>query len=668
MKFHILKLIIWPSSQNLPPRIVEFKTDKVNVITGVSRTGKSAIIPIIDYCLGSGDCNIPIDTIRNYASWYGVLVRINDEEILLGRRVPQGNQVSNDFYLERGNEIQIPLIINDSNEKTENIKHLLNTLAYLPYFNLDGETETSSFKYRLSFRDLMAFVFQNQDIVANQNILFYKTHAHEHREKLRTWLPFLLGAENIEILEARQKLNINEFKLKQLKREFESEKAVSDSWMGNLKSQLNVAVEYGLIEKIKIETIENTNELLDVVRDIIYGIPEYSNTKLENIEDSNAEIIKFEKEEDELSYKIHIMKKRLNDLKNLKSGFADYGSSVRKRVDRLHISQWLKDIKNESQKCAMCGSKHHPNSSDEIEKISLAFETYEEEAKKVAEVPTSFSREELRLQLELQKLLDQKKDFENNFNLIIKNNETAQIEFQRRKNMFLYLGHLKASWEAFEKLSNEGNLQNEIEKLELEAKELNSIINYRIIEQKIEATTTKISQKMLDYLKTLDVEDIYREVPPKFDIKNLNIKVLSTDANWHFLAEVGSASNWVSFHLALMCSLHEFFLEQPLSYVPSFVIFDQPSQVYFPKLSNKTGQNNDEEINYKDEDVEAVKSIFKTLARCVEKNSGNWQCIVLDHADSSIYGTDVHEVDVWRNGKKLIPVEWFNFPDLDKII
>ena len=40
--------------------------------------------------------------------------------------------------------------------------------------------------------------------------------------------------------------------------------------------------------------------------------------------------------------------------------------------------------------------------------------------------------------------------------------------------------------------------------------------------------------------------------------------------------------------------------------------------------------------------------------------NGRWQGIVLDHADSSIYGDieGIHEVDEWRRGKKLIPVEW----------
>lgn len=108
MKFQILKLIIWPKSQGFAPQIVPFELGKVNVITGASRTGKSAIIPIIDYCLASSDCFIPIDTIRDYVSWYGVLIQTEHEQVLISRKVPNGNRVSNEFYLSRGSVVSIP--------------------------------------------------------------------------------------------------------------------------------------------------------------------------------------------------------------------------------------------------------------------------------------------------------------------------------------------------------------------------------------------------------------------------------------------------------------------------------------------------------------------------------------------------------------------------------
>ncbi|WP_374550953.1 hypothetical protein [Sphingobium yanoikuyae] len=48
MHLQILKLILW-SKDGHPPRIVSFEPGMTNVISGASKTGKSAVIPIIDY-------------------------------------------------------------------------------------------------------------------------------------------------------------------------------------------------------------------------------------------------------------------------------------------------------------------------------------------------------------------------------------------------------------------------------------------------------------------------------------------------------------------------------------------------------------------------------------------------------------------------------------------
>ncbi|WP_292528801.1 hypothetical protein, partial [Mesorhizobium sp.] len=60
----------------------------VNVITGASKTGKSAVIPIIDYCLASGKCSIPVGTIRKSCSWFGIIVDTLEGKKLLARREP----------------------------------------------------------------------------------------------------------------------------------------------------------------------------------------------------------------------------------------------------------------------------------------------------------------------------------------------------------------------------------------------------------------------------------------------------------------------------------------------------------------------------------------------------------------------------------------------------
>lgn len=655
MNMQIRKLIVWPKDPSFPPREVPFETNKVNVITGERRTGKSAIIPIIDYCLGSSSCIIPIDTIRNYASWYGIIVQVDQDQILIARRAPSGNEPSDDFYYYISSTIAVPSILESRNASLEDIKQYLNEIALLPYFSLDpDEVSQNGFKARLSIRDLMAFVFQTQDIVANQNILFYKTHAHEHREKLRTWFPFILGAENIEVLKARQRIQILERKLGKLKRELEKERAVSEQWRANIFGHLMTAVDYGLIEP-EFAQGDDPETLLDLGKTLIDRNPDRPKISEGQIQSSNSELLRLDEEDDYLASEIARIKRRLEAVQRLKSGFTDYGSVARKKTDRLHLSKWLIDIAEHTESCPVCGENTHTNALTEISKISTVLKEYEDEASKFQVVPTTFDREEQRLKQELEDIIEKGQVRQERYDRLVSKDEQAKASFYHNKEMYIFLGHFRSSLERFEKLIEGGHLESQIETLQEEYDKLKPLVNEATIARKADAATDRIADIMLSSLQHLDVEEKYRQSRPKVDIRELAIKVLGNEGDWHFLAEVGSASNWVSFHIAAMCAFQEFFADLPGSSVPGFVIFDQPSQVYFPKVRPVVGNGEDDEI-------EAVKKIFETLSLSVSKQEASWQFIVLDHADKGIYGglANVHEVDEWRNGRKLIPPEWLN--------
>ncbi|MBL1419296.1 MAG: DUF3732 domain-containing protein [Alphaproteobacteria bacterium] len=658
MQFQILKLIIWPKKINFEPQIVEFKLGTVNVITGASRTGKSAIIPIIDYCLASSDCHIPIDTIRTNALWYGVVIHTDEGQMLIARAVPNGDKPSRDFYLQRGNLVFIPKTIENGNEKIDGIKHILNAIAGVSSLNLHGTADNVPLQGRLGFRDLMALVFQNQDIIANQNIIFYKTHAVEHRQRLRHWFPYILGAENSKTLEARHRLDYLRKQLNGLIREKSKIEKISIKWFSNMTGYLNVAAEYGLL-KAAFSRESEPEYLLELAKGVVDDIPNYSRTTSSDIKISNGELIRFNRESSKLSSDIASVKKRLSDVERLKIGLIEYSGSVAKRNERLHLSKWLKDVAQKTEICPACGSNDHPSANSELSQIAVVFEEQENLAGNVQIIPESFAREEGLLKMEMDRLLKEKFAGQKRFDQVLAKNKAARDSFHTQQKMFLFLGRLQASLETFGELLSGAELDDPIEELEKEIKELEGIVDLAAIQAKVEAAEKKISQKMLTYLAELDVEEQYREVAPIFDSKELNIKVLSEDGFWHFLAEVGSASNWVSFHLALMCSLQEFFLTQDNSPIPNFVIIDQPSQVYFPKLS-RGKELDDAREDIPDEDVIAVKWMFSALANSIISSGNSWQCIILDHVDSEIYGDidGIHEVAVWRDGEKLIPEEW----------
>ena len=81
----IENIIIWPKNPEFEPQILTFKTGKLNIIYGLSQTGKSAIIPIIDYCLGSSHNKIPVGHIRDYSAWFGIVLNISNTKVLIIR-------------------------------------------------------------------------------------------------------------------------------------------------------------------------------------------------------------------------------------------------------------------------------------------------------------------------------------------------------------------------------------------------------------------------------------------------------------------------------------------------------------------------------------------------------------------------------------------------------
>jgi hypothetical protein len=129
-----------------------------------------------------------------------------------------------------------------------------------------------------------------------------------------------------------------------------------------------------------------------------------------------------------------------------------------------------------------------------------------------------------------------------------------------------------------------------------------------------------------------------------------------------YLSEIGSGSNWLSYHLAVSLALQQFFLTLEHSPVPGFLVMDQPSQVYFPKKLVVREGETPEEPQLKDEDIEAVRKAFNVMAQVVGAAKGRLQVIVLDHAPREVWGDipNVVAFEEWRDGVKLVPSNWIS--------
>src|SRR4051794_19996747 len=111
MKLAILKIILWPKDSNLSPRVIELIPGKINVITGESATGKSTLAWIVDYCLGSDKCSIPVGLIRELTGWFGLHLKLANTEMIIARRNPEDQQSTTDLYWNEGLKLDVPAIM-----------------------------------------------------------------------------------------------------------------------------------------------------------------------------------------------------------------------------------------------------------------------------------------------------------------------------------------------------------------------------------------------------------------------------------------------------------------------------------------------------------------------------------------------------------------------------
>lgn len=649
MKFYIEKIIIWPKKCEFGYRTIEFKSNKINIITGASRTGKSAIIPIIDYCLGTDKCTIPVDTIRRATAWFGVLFSTETEQILLCRKEPGKLVSTGEMFISRGQKIEIPNKI-VSNTTCYEVNYILNELFSMSFLPLDT-VEGNNYWARPSYRDLKAFLFQPQNIVANADVMFYRADTMENRQKLINIFPYVLGAVTPEILAARQELE----KLKKLKeryqRDLNSLKDVAEGWRTEVKTWLAQAKEFGLIDSW--DSNLTFEEQINLLSKIIDKSDDDSLIESSNVKDMSFEIISLRKEEQDLSSKLFAFQKRYTEMLQLKKSLSDYEQSLKIEMQRLEISTWLKEKAKQEDVCPFCNNVHS-EASKEINLLCNAIVEIEKTTENIKTMPAAFERElqtvQSNISLYSEKLASIRQRIIEESGVV---NRNADKKYTL-SNISRFLGRLDSNLQTFNKIGRDSDLESKITSLTTRINELSDIVNESQIRRKQDAAIRYINQKIGEIIKHLDAE--YPDNPVEFLIRDLTIRVKTLAGRDDYLWEIGSASNWLSYHIATILAFQQFFQEKGKVMVPNFIIFDQPSQAYFPQQVNKGVDI----ATFKDEDKEAVRKIFTCYDAFLKQTRMPIQIIVMEHADEDIWGDieSVHLVAKWRGEEKLIPQEW----------
>lgn len=656
MNLRVSKIILWPKDSSLEPRVIEFKLDKINVITGDSERGKSALITIVDYCLASGKCQIPTGLIRNKTEWFGVLLSLDNTDLLLARREPGSVQSSGDmFMLEKSKIIDIPNVIKEKTHNYNQVKFRLDQIAELSDLGFDPDSD-SGFKSRPGFRDMMSFVFQPQYIIASPRTLFYRSDTYDHREKLKTIFPYVLGAIDNQVLRAQEEIKELLKEASILEKEIENNEKLSLKWNSQIKTYYLRAKEFGLLNQYPYP---NDDWSLDRYMRYLKTIPlKISKEGLPNIvvgttNDMTTKINSLKDTEIDISQSIEYLRRRQILVKNVNSSNLEFSQAAIDQYGRTAGVDWFsKKVKNDV--CPFCKTKSD-ETKEYIEKLITVSEIIKQKASSSNEIRKVLNKEILDINKRLKTEEDRLNRIRTELNNLQRIDAKYKSQNQSSSSVLRFVGEIEGKLQDYDTIfKDDSGVTEKLSSLRSKITTLRGIIDRDRIRQKQKNAINRIQSSIEFYSKIFNAERC--NDPAELDIQNLTLKFLG-EKREDFLWEIGSGSNYMAYHISCLLSLHELFLRKTSHPVPNFIFFDQPSQAYFPELGGKTKEL------LKGDDFERVKRIFDAMNEAIKRTSGKLQIIVLEHAGSSVWSDfdSVHKVFRWRDGEKdnaLIPEIW----------
>jgi hypothetical protein len=304
--------------------------------------------------------------------------------------------------------------------------------------------------------------------------------------------------------------------------------------------------------------------------------------------------------------------------------------------------------------CPLC-EQAFTTSDERLHQFVDALTQLESDAARISSATSSFDRELLNVKRDINLCVESLRAIAvRKAEVEARSGEARSISF-RVSEIARFVGRVEKALEVHDSLGVDNELAREVEELREREETIAKTVSRANVQQRLKRALEKVALLAGRLLPLLDAER--PNDPIELSVADLTLKVKGAQRD-DYLWEIGSGANWLSYHVAVSLALQQFFLESN-DVVPGFLVYDQPSQVYFPRRLARSSSD-DLDPALPDEDVEAVRKVFSLLARGTTGVRGRFQVIVLDHAGQDVWNNvaGVHLVEEWRGGLKLVPEEW----------
>lgn len=631
-------------------RDIEFKTSGLNVITGRSSTGKSALSEIIEYCIGRSSFNIPEGIIKDRVSWYAVKYQFAGEQVLVAKPAPKlGLSSCSTAMVRRGKKIRTPDFAEMSvNDDDVGVVALLSRLLGIPENTTDVPIENSRTSFEANIKHTLYYLFQKQDFVTSKNQLLYRQNEDHQPQTIKDTFPILFGVASFErfrleaelrILQRQYRLNLK--LLEQAKDEIDS---ASERSLGLLSEAKAVGIQ---TENQNVEDQTVIDQLRTALAWSPAAIPEEDGSRISALEE---ELLQLREDRKKIRRSIDAAEKYSDKA----SSFVSEAGEQKDRLNSIHALPR-----------ATAGGWQWPFAEQNLGLDQPIADALLSELRSLDEEMSIITSERPQLEaylveqeLKITELTTRMKERDIELAAAITANEVISEMGSRNNAAARVVGRISLFLENLVTDDGIANLEMADARMRRQISALEEKIGVDDSQERLNSVLNNISTNMSEYIAALGGE--FGEFPARFNLKNLTVVIDRPDRPI-YMHRTGGGENHLAYHLAALLALHKFAANAGHP-IPQFLMIDQPTQVYFPSETTYKSTGGSVEKTETDADMEAVRKLFELLRDFTKDHVPGFQIIVTEHANlRDDWFQDSLVEPPWTKPPALVPEKW---PDL----
>ena len=626
-------------------RDVEFRLGSLNIVTGASKTGKSALLEIVDYCWGRAECTVAEGEIRKSVSWFLLHLDNSGEGILLARRNPgPAGRASDDIFFARGVEDLPPDATGfQKNITMDGLKTQLSAILGISENLHVPEQGSTRLPLEASSRHAIMFCLQGQDEIANRRLLFHRQGEQFMPAAIKDSLPYFLGAIDENRFLTLKRYNEARTRLRRLERGYTDASAVTLEVSTSAQALLQEA------RRVRLVPLETVGSDVDGVMELLRQASAPRPIDMTSIDDPDTDLGELEDRRRRLRGRLQEVREEIADVERLNRDASDFETEAKEQEARLASIGLIKEPDVHADICPLCES-HLAVPVPSVLEIRQSLFGIEEQL-------ASVRRDSPRLQGRIASLEARRTEIEEQLRAVqrdlatrIQDNERLRIQQADFTEQARVSGRVAYYLENVKAVASDSRLPQAIERLRAEIAELEQALDDESLQGRLDTALSLVSRDLTSYARQLDLE--HGDNPLRLDMKNLTVVADTVDGPLS-LSQMGSGENWVGYHVATHLSLHKLFLLRKRP-VPAFLMLDQPSQAHYPPERDRNGRIE----GLADEDQAAVHRLFELLWNYTTDGSSRTQIIVSDHVE--LLDSWFHDsiVQRWRDGITFVPQAW----------